>query len=193
MSNLTVGSIGGLAVNNNVITIPSGHNLHYPGSVVQVATIRSDARTTYSSSTSGDGTTVSELNLTITPKFSTSLLVCQWMISGEMHQDNVFLIHRDGALVTTTGQTGYNSTVGNSRWSGYTSAFYDQNEDSTPSNWFIQYFATANSTASTTIAPGVRSSSSGNYTLALNRTINNLTQNAHESMVSTGMIMEIAQ
>lgn len=193
MSNLTVGSIGGLAVNNNVISIPSGHNLHYPGSIVQVQTVRTDARNTYSSSTSGNGTTVTDLNLTITPKFSTSLLVCQWMINGEFHQDNVFLIHRNGELVTTAGQTGYNSTTGNSRWSGYASAFYDQNESSTPSNWFIQYFGTANSTASTTIAPATRSSSGSAFTFYLNRTVASAGSDSHETMVSTGIIMEIAQ
>ena len=193
MSNLTVGSIAGLAINNNVISIPSGHNLHYPGSIVQVQTVRSDLRTTYSSAASGNGTTVSELNLTITPKFSNSLIACQWMINGEMHHNNVFLIHRDGALVTTTGQTGYNSTTGNSRWSGYASAFYDQNESSTPSNWFIQYFGTANSTASTTIAPAVRASSGTAYTFYLNRTVASAGSDGSETMVSTGMIMEIAQ
>lgn len=193
MSNLTVGSIGGLAVNNNVITIPSGHKLYAPGSVVQVQTVRTEARNTYSSPTTGNGTTITDLNLTITPKFSTSLLACQWMINGEMHHDNVFLIHREGALVTTAGQTGYNSTTGNSRWSGYTSGFYDQNENSTPSNWFIQYFATANSTASTTIAPAVRGSGGTAHTFYLNRTVGSAGSDGYETMVSTGMIMEIAQ
>ena len=193
MSELSVGQLKGLTVNSNTITVPSGHKLYAPGTVVQVATVRSDTRTTYSSSTSGNGTAVTELALTIIPKFSNSLLACQWMINGEIHQDNVFLIHRDGALVTTSGQTGYNSAVGNSRHSGYASGYYDQNEDSTPSNYFIQYFATANSTASTTITPAVRSSSATTYTLALNRTIANASQDAYESMVSTGIIWEIAQ
>ena len=35
MSNLTVGSLGGLAVNNNVITIPSGHKIVQSGMTVQ--------------------------------------------------------------------------------------------------------------------------------------------------------------
>ena len=163
------------------------------GTVLQVKTVRSDLRTTYSSATSGNGTTVSALNLTITPKFSNSLIACQWMINGEMHQDNVFIIHRNGALVTTPGQTGYNSTTGNSRWSGYASAFYDQNESTTPSNWFIQYFGTADSTASTTIAPAVRTSGGTAHTFYLNRVVASAGQDAHETMVSTGMIMEIAQ
>jgi hypothetical protein len=186
MSTLKANNITNIA--GNFPTIPA-----YPGQVLQVQTVRTDERNTYSSATSGNGTAVSALNLTITPKFSNSLIACQWMINGELHQDNVFIIHRDGALVTTTGQTGYNSTTENSRWSGYASAFYDQNENSTPSNWFIQYFGTANSTASTTIAPATRSSSGSAYTFYLNRTVGSAGSDAYETMVSTGMIMEIAQ
>lgn len=164
-----------------------------PDSIVQVKYVRTDNRTTYASNNSGDGTTITDLNLTITPKYSNSLLLCQWMINGELHQDNVFLIHRNGALVTTSTYEGYNNAQGNNRWSGIASGFYDQNEDSTPSNWFLQYLIPAGSTTATTLAPAVRSSSGGNYTLALNRTINGASQDAYERMVSTGTIWEIAQ
>lgn len=164
-----------------------------PDSIVQVKYVRTDNRTTYASNNSGDGTTITDLNLTITPKYSNSLLLCQWMINGELHQDNVFLIHRNGALVTTSTYEGYNNAQGNNRWSGIASGFYDQNEDSTPSNWFLQYLIPAGSTTATTLAPAVRSSSGSNFTLALNRTINGASQDAYERMVSTGTIWEIAQ
>lgn len=193
MSNLTVGSIGGLSVNNNVITIPSGHNLHYPGSVVQVQTVRTEARNTYSAPTTGNGTTVTDLNLTITPKFSNSLLIIQWMINGEMHYNNVFLIHRDGTLVTTAGETGYNSAAGNSRWSGFSPSTYDTDVNSTPQNMFIQYFSTAGSTSSMTFAPAVRGSGGTAHTFYLNRTVGSAGQDDHEVSVSTGIIWEIAQ
>jgi hypothetical protein len=164
-----------------------------PDSIVQVKYVRTDNRTTYASNNSGDGTTITDLNLTITPKYSNSLLLCQWMVNGELHQDNVFLIHRNGALVTTSTYEGYNNAQGNNRWSGIASGFYDQNEDSTPSNWFLQYLIPAGSTTATTLAPAVRSSSGSNFTLALNRTINAASQDAYERMVSTGTIWEIAQ
>lgn len=170
-------------------------NMTYPpDSIVQVKYVRTDTRTTYASNNSGNGTTITALNLTITPKYSNSLLLAQWMINGELHQDNVFLIHRDGSVVTTSTYEGYNNVLGlASRWSGVMAGFYDQNEDSTPSNWFLQYAVPASSTASTTLAPAVRSSSGGGYTLALNRTIANNTQDAYESMISTGTVWEIAQ
>lgn len=169
-------------------------NMTYPpDSIVQVKYIRTDTQTTYAANNSGNGTTVTALNLTITPKYSNSLLLMQWMINGEMHQDTVFLIHRDGSLVTTSTYEGYNNVSGNQRWSGMMTGFYDQNEDSTPSNWFFQYLMPASSTTSTTFAPAVRSSSGGGYTLALNRTLNGAAQDAYERMVSTGTIWEIAQ
>lgn len=164
-----------------------------PDSIVQVKYFRTDTQTTYASNTSGDGTTVTALNLTVTPKYSSSLLLAQWMINGEFHQDNVFLIHRDGSLVTTSSYQGYNNVTGNSRWSGMMTAFYDQNEDSTPSNWFLQYLVPAGSTTTTVLAPAVRGSGATAYTFALNRTINAASQDNYERMVSTGTVWEIAQ
>lgn len=178
---------------DTVANASASGQFYYPGSVVQVKTVRSDSRTTISSNNSGNGTTITQLNLTITPKFANSLLVMQWMINGEHHNDNVFLIHKNGSLITTAGEQGYNSESGNVRWSGIASAFYDQNDSTTPSNWFIQYFAIAGSTSSTTFAPATKSSSSGNYTFYLNRTFAGTGQDAYETMVSTGTIWEIAQ
>jgi hypothetical protein len=193
MSELSVGQLKGLLANNNVITVPSGHTLYAPGSVVQVQTVRSDAKVTFSSNNSGNGTTITPLNLSITPKFANSKLIMQWMMNGEQHQDNVFLIHKDGALITTAGETGYNSEAGNARWSGIASGFYDQNESSTPSNWFIQYSCISGTTVSQTFAPATRSSGGSNFTFYLNRTFGSFGGDGHENMVSTGTIWEIAQ
>jgi hypothetical protein len=164
----------------------------YPaGSVIQTVFTRSDTRTTYASNNSGNGTTITALNLTITPRFANSRIYCQWMINGELHQDNTFVIHKDGAIQTSPA--GYNTSVGNIRSSGYASGFYDQNEDSTPSNWQISYMDTSlGSISSRVYAPAVRGSGASNYTLALNRTISGSTADNYESMVSLGVAMEIA-
>jgi len=160
------------------------------GSVIQTVVTRMDTRTTFASSNTGNGNTITGLNLTITPRFSNSRIICEWTINGELHQDNVFLIHKDGSLVSD----GYNTVLGNSRWSGMMSGFYDQNEDSTPSNWKLTYVdSSLGSTNARTYAPAIRSSSGGNFTLAVNRTLNGATQDAYESMVSYGIAMEIAQ
>ena len=71
MSELTVGQLRGLPVNNNIVTVPSGHTLYAPGHVIQVVqTTKTDTFTT----TSGF-TPVTGLSATITPKFSTSKIL----------------------------------------------------------------------------------------------------------------------
>jgi hypothetical protein len=187
MSKLRVNELA--ARTGNVITLAEGAKIYQPGTVIQAAAIRSDLRASYSSSNTGNGNPVTPLNLTITPVFANSLIVCQWMVNGELHQDNNFLIWKNGALALN----GFNQESGNVRWSGYTSAFYDQNESSTPSNWSIIYTDVPGSTASTTYGLAVRSSSTGNYTFFLNRTVANAGGDAHETMVSVGIIQEIAQ
>jgi hypothetical protein len=193
MSELSVGQLKGLLANDNVITVPSGHTIYAPGSVVQVQTVRSDSRTTISSPVSGNGTTITQLNLAITPKFANSKLIMQWMINGEMNENNVILVHRDGSLITTAGETAYNSEAGNSRWSGVASSIYDADVASTIENYFIQYFCTAGSTSAQTFAPAVRASGGTAHTFFLNRTANGSLADNQESTISTGIVWEIAQ
>lgn len=166
--------------------------LTYPGTIIQTVTVRSDTRTTYSSLTTGNGTTITALNITITPLYASSTLIIQWMINGECGNDNVLLIHQNGNLITTSGQEGYNNNAGNQRWSGYASAFYDRDDGSTPSNWNIMYSCPAGNTTSRTYAPAVRSSSGSASTLALNRTLTEGTENYRESMVSFAIAYEVA-
>jgi len=178
---------------DGAISIASGDTIYYPGKIAQVVQIRSDSHVTYSSLNTGNGTTIAELRMTIVPKFANSLLAITFMINGELHQDNVFLMHRNDQLITDTSRQGFNNVAGNVRSSGIASAFYDQDENTTPSNWFLQYFIPAVNVESRTYAPAVRSSSATNYTFALNRTLNAASQDGIERMVSTGTIMEILQ
>ena len=193
MSELSVGQLKGLLANNNVITVPSGHTLYAPGSVVQVQTVRSDERTAISSAVSGNGTTITQLNLSITPKFANSKLIMQWMINGEMQENNVLLIHRNGSLITTTGETGYNSVAGNSRWSGVMSAIYDTDVASTIENHSMHYFCISGSTSTQVFAPAVRASGGTAFTFFINRTSAGTLTDNQESTISTGIIWEIAQ
>jgi hypothetical protein len=205
MATLRVSNVEALNITqktgSGIITMQTGTSLATqtpqaftsPGQVVQARYFRTDVRASYSVSQSGDGNRITDLNISITPKFTTSLLVMQWMLNGENHQDAVFLVHRDNALITTASSPGYNSALGNTRISGIASAFYDQNEDSTPSNWFLQYATIAGSLSPTVFSLAIRSSGPNDRTFALNRTLANSTGDNHESMISTGTIWEIAQ
>ena len=207
MSIINVNEIGPISV-GSTLTLSSGSTLrlptgsrivgtdtgsfHAPGSIVQTVFLRTDTLTSYASNNSGDGTTVAALGITITPKSATNRLICQWMVNGEMGHDNVFLIHRDGALITTAGEEGRNS-LSNSRWVGYVAGVYDGNDTSTtPCNWTLTYSQIAGSTTARTYAPATRSSSASNQTFFLNRVVSGAGQDSYENMVSTAIIYEVA-
>jgi|688.fasta_scaffold03389_3 hypothetical protein len=189
MSTVLVSNIDASSFTNGVVDFSP--RLTYPGTIIQTRTLRVDTRTTYSSLDTGNGTTVAVLGISITPIYASSRLIVQWMINGECNNDNGFLIHRDGALITTTGEEGYNNQGGNVRWSCYTPGYYDRNDDSTGINWNIFYSCAAGSTTARTYAPAVRATGSGSHTFALNRTLGDGTQNYYESMVSFALIHEV--
>jgi len=198
LSNLTVTTLSGKETNANTVAIAAGHmlstpKLYSPGSVVQVQTIRSDSRVTMTAGASGSFTNISQLAITITPKFNNSKLVMQWVINGEIQHDAVFLVIKNGALITTAGETSYNSEAGNTNWSGMSASDYDQNQDSTPATYNLQYFGTTTSTSAVTFSPAVKTSNTATATFSLNRTIGSSGGDNHENMVSTGIIWEIAQ
>jgi len=178
------------------VSLASGTFINSPGMVVQAVYARSDARTSYSSPNSGNGVTITDLNLVITPRFASSLLIMQWMINAEWQGaawDNVFVIHKNGALITDDFYQGYNRFGGNSRWSGFVAGMYDNNSDSTMSNYFLQYAIPAVNTVQQTFAPAVRSSGATNYTFFLNRCAGSAGADQYEVTISTGVIWEVAQ
>jgi hypothetical protein len=80
MSELSVGQLKGLTVNNNVITVPAGHTLYAPGSVVQVV---SAAKTdTFTGTPGAVWMDVSGLSVTITPRFANSRFLIMADIKG---------------------------------------------------------------------------------------------------------------
>jgi hypothetical protein len=134
--------------------------------------------------------------LSITPRHSGNLILCQWVLSGDFHHDNVFLVFRDGGLITTGGEQGYNTEVGNNRWSGFTASTYDAGSSdtgSTPHHWFIQWLGNADSTSSRVYGPAVRCGGGGNYTLFLNRCGSSVGSDGNEQTVSTGVVYEITR
>ena len=158
-----------------------------PGMPLQSVVNQQHNRSTWSSPQSGNGTTITDMNLTITPKFANSLIYLEWRLHFECHHDNVFLVHKNGSLI------GYNTQSGNNMWSGIQSPFYDRDYDSTPQHVHIIWYDYPNSTATVTYAPAIRCSSNTSYTLSLNRTLSSNGQWAYETGVSTGIAIEFAQ
>jgi hypothetical protein len=193
MSTLRASQLQASAASNWMITVEPGSYLYSPGMILQTVYVRSDLQTTYASAVTGNGTALAALNITITPRRADSLLMCTWMINGEINQNNVFLVHKDGALITTAGYQAYNNVAGNQRWSGLVSAAYDNNDSTTMSNYYLHYAVPAGSTAAATYAPAIRASGATAYSFFFNRIQNSAGADAQEISVSTGMIQEIAQ
>jgi hypothetical protein len=190
-------TLGGLQSGeaSGAISVATGYNLHQPGSVIQTVWARTDTQTTYASAISGNGTAIAALDFSITPVFADSIIAISWMINGEFSGsawNNVFLIWRDSALITTPGYEGYNSLGGNNRWSGFVGAAYDTNAASTPENYRIFYWQPAGSVAARSYQVAVRSSDGTAKIFYLNRTVS-APADAQEVMISTVMCQEIAQ
>ena len=159
------------------------------GSVVQVTKKRTSARSAYGFNSDA---IISDLNIAITPKFASSLLLVQWQVMYECDYNSVFRVYRDGGLVYTSGYQGYNENDGNT-WSGLVPGVYDTDTASTPQVSFIQYFVPAGSTSATTLQLSIRSSIPAAATFYLNRTVNSSGASAYEVGVSTAVCWEIAQ
>jgi len=193
VSRLSVTTLQGLPPLNYVISLTPGIDFYGAGSILQVVQTRTSARSTYSADVTGNGNTITDLNLTVTPKSASSLLLITWMINAEVQYDTMFTVHQNGALITTVGYEAYNREVGNARWSGVSHGQYDNNTDSTMSNWRIQYAVSAGSTTSRTYAPAIRSSNATAQTFFLNRPAGSTGTANYENTISTGIVMELAQ
>lgn len=192
MSTLRVQNLTTNGAYQDVISVVNGR-LDRPGKILQVQTIRTDVRMTYTSLNTGNGTPVSQLNIGLFPRRADSWVLVQWMICGEMTHDNVWLIHQNDSLITTAPYQGFNNVTGNTgRWVGYVPAGYDADDNSTPHNYFIQWYGPVNDTAGRIYTPAVRCSANATPLFALNRTLGSAGQGGFENMISTGVIMEIA-
>jgi hypothetical protein len=194
MSRVSLTTLQGIPSQGNVISLGSGIGLYARGAVIQTNLIRTATRSTYAAAITGNGSTITDLNLSITPRFANSLILLTWMINGEVQYDTVFLIHQNGVLITTAGYEAYNREAGNSRWSGVSHGQYENDVDSTMTNWHIQYAIPAGTTTARTYAPSIRSSNATAQTFFLNRPANAVIgADNYENAVSTGVVMEIAQ
>ena len=144
----------------------------------------------------GGGSLIPGLSMCVTPKKSSNIIICEWMISGETYNDNMFVVHKKvgtgtWAIVTDGGQQGYNNDVGNVRWSGIVPGWYDPDFSSTPQTVNLQYHFVANTTSTLCLGPAIRSTSTS-YWNPINRTYNSTGQTSYENSVSTGYLFEIS-
>jgi hypothetical protein len=121
------------------------------------------------SNPTGNGTPVTPLTLSIKPLSADNILIMEWMVSGEADNDVHFVMHRNGSIITTAGEEGYNNQAGNVRFSGLHVSWYDQNTDSTPSNHRFSYQCVAGTTNELFFTPAVRSTDATVNAFRINR------------------------
>ncbi|MDD5769564.1 MAG: hypothetical protein PHE25_01245 [Candidatus Gracilibacteria bacterium] len=155
------------------------------GTIANVVTVQTRIQNTYTSPGSGNGTAIDPLTIIITPKKAGNKVILEWNVNGEMHQDNVYIVTRNGILLTDT------TDVSNNRWAGITSQPYDVDTVSTPDNAIIKIIDNNTLSVTSTYELRVRSSSATPRALYLNRTANNYGQDVYETSLSTGTAMEI--
>jgi hypothetical protein len=191
MSKLSVGSLEGLSVNNNRITVATGSTLQAPGHVLQVQS--GTKRDAWSSSSNGISFyEVSGYSVTITPQSATSKILVMgtiqissnyWEIQGRLY--------RNGASI--------DEATGNPRGSR-TRVLFGQNlyqGAGAVRNGYdpvsFQYLDSPSTTAATTYSVALNGYSS--YAIGVNYHIFDDYDNAdyHGQAISTITAMEIAQ
>lgn len=183
----------GAATTANQIGITTNHVFAQSGKVIQTVWVRSDARNTYTAPTSGIGTVLTPLNLTITPKRKDSTIWLRWTVFTEAHHEVMLVVHRDDTLI------GYNRDRGDVRFSGILTHLYDNDYSTTPSSYTVNWFDTPGDGLDTTANQSsfvyklaCRSASGSAYTLGLNRSLSSTGADGQEVGVSFGWAREIA-
>jgi hypothetical protein len=187
MSTVITDEIAGRGDSNHVIAVPNNVTLYTPGAVIQTAWRKMDFHATYSSLNDNVSRAISGLDLTVTLKRSNSLVYIQWWLFYECHHNITFQAIRNGTVV------GFNTEVGNVRWSGIGSAEFEHSHDqnSTPSYAHFCYTDTPGSVGPHTYSLGSRGSGATSYEIRVNRAWGNFTDD-FEGGVSWAMIQEIA-
>lgn len=193
MSELSVGQLKGLTVNNNKITVPSGHTLYAPGHVIQVVTLDNVGRYAQGFSDSSP-IDISGMSLSITPKSATSKIIIQARWFGELTAadrvyNTVFYITRNGSKINY-------QTDGVSAVTGMTSAaqsYEGTDANSTPETMNVFTTDSPNTLSPLTYSLAMVSNGAGG-TIYTNRVVGWSGQTSAYELGSSAMIlMEIAQ
>jgi len=165
------------------------------GSVVQCVVKRYDGQTSYTTGTSTSGVEITDLRVSITPKYSNSLIYCIFQIFGEgsSTHDYIYRVFKNGTVPTGT-YAGFNTVSGDLHYSGIAQALpYEGDYNSTPYATTMQYHDyPGTSGTAITYAPGVKDTYGVSRVYYVNRTVG-APQNGYEVGVSFATAWEIAQ
>ena len=102
---------------------------------------------------------MSELDLTIKPTYSDSIIEIKFNIFGDFNQDTCFRIKRNNDFVISTTDKGKNALV---------TAIYDNDHGSTPTTYLVRWYDTPNTTDSITYKLYVNHSNDNDHIAYIN-------------------------
>lgn len=193
MSQLSVGQLRGLTVNNNVISVPSGHKIYQGGSVVNIYTARYSENFTTSSTSFVD---VPNLSITFTPISSSSAFFIILSTSrASTRASNLDFASVMRVLRNNSDNVAINGTLsGNRQPAAMVFNGFSYNSDHNPGGYSISAVDYPSTSSSLTYKVQVRVQSS-TYPLTLNGVNNdgNTSETYHSRGQTSMTIMEIAQ
>lgn len=194
MSNLKVSSISHRA-GSGIVTIPTNNRIlgtdvgsvFAPGGqVIQTIYKRVDDKIALGYAAAGNtGAFITQLDTSITPKYTTSRIFVQACLTFEVHNDTVFRLYRD------TTPIGINANDSN-YWSGTWITNYDPDLSSTPNTHTFLYMDTPGVNSPLTYRIMIQSAGVAAGTFYLNRAVGSAGQANYEVAISQIIIQEIA-
>ena len=184
----STGQAGGSGI--VIIRYPTAGSIILPtvgtaGTVASVNMLQTRTQDSYTAATTGDGTVITPLNITFTPKQAGNKVILEFTVNGECSHDMVFLVSRNGTFLA-------DATDGsNNRWAGTTAMAYDVDNTSTLGNMSIRILDLNTLAVESTYKVQVRSSSGTATTFYLNRSINSAGGDGYETTLSTVTATEI--
>lgn len=163
------------------------------GSVISSTYIRYDAKDTFvigNYAVLNNTNRIPGLRLTINASHPNNIIIAQWQLSLEVIHDCTFSVLKNLSLVDGSFGGGQSTAVNNNYWKGYVSAYYDNDQASTPSNIMLQWMGRAGVKGNVDLDV-VANFSSSTGTLYMNRTVNSAGQDGYENGVCTGVAFEI--
>jgi hypothetical protein len=181
MSELSVGQLRGLTVNDNVISMPAGHKLYAPGHVIQVVQV---VKTDTFSTSSTTMTDLTGLVASITPLFTSSKILIQLTLgSVDTTVDNLISgdVTRNGTVI------GVGDASGVIVRTGWNTGYPGGNRPQTVKYDFLDFLST---TSAITYQARIRAYQG---TAFVNRAGSEINNSLHARTISTLTLMEIAQ
>ena len=155
------------------------------GTVASVNMLQTRTNEDFAAATSGNGTVITPLNITFTPKQAGNKVILEFTVNGEGNWNQVFLVSRNDTLLADT------TNDSNNRWAGIATLSYDAQTANTPDNCSIRILDLNTLATESTYKLQVRASGASAETYRLNRSYSSTGADDYETSLSVATATEI--